>query len=77
MFLWTYDQLKSKLISTKTKIRLYKICSPLQAWMLETEQIFKRIILRKIYGAIKQNNILRITYNHEIYTKYGEPDIVK
>lgn len=82
------DQLKSKYISIKTKTSLYKtLIRPVvlygsECWALNrTEEdlllIFERKILRNIFGPIKQDNIWRIAYNHEIYKKYGEPNILK
>jgi hypothetical protein len=40
-------------------------------------QIFKRRILRRIYGPIKENGIWRPRYNHELYKLCNEPDIVE
>jgi hypothetical protein len=40
-------------------------------------RIFERRILRRIYGQIKESGIWRSRYNHELYTLYNEPDIVK
>jgi hypothetical protein len=39
-------------------------------------KLYIRGILRRIYGPIKENGILRSRYNHEIYKLYNEPDIV-
>jgi hypothetical protein len=36
-------------------------------------QIFERIILRRIYGAINEGDIWRIRYNNELYKLYSEP----
>lgn len=81
-------QLKSKYISTKTKINLYKtLIRPValygsECWALNKAEedsllVFERKILRKIFGPVKQDNVWRIAYNHEIYKKYGDPDILK
>ena len=82
------SQLKSKLINIKTKTNLYKtLIRPValygcECWTLKKSEeklllTFERKILRKIFGAIKQNDVWRIAYNHELYKKFGEPDIVK
>jgi hypothetical protein len=39
-------------------------------------ELYIRGILRRIYGPIKENSILRSRYNHEIYKLYNEPDTV-
>jgi hypothetical protein len=37
-------------------------------------QIFKRRILRRIYGPINEGGIWKIRYNNELYKLYNEPD---
>ena len=39
--------------------------------------IFERKILRKIFGAIHENNSWRPLFNFQIYQKYKQPHIVK
>ena len=39
--------------------------------------IFERKILRKIFGAVFEHGVWRSMYNHEIYRKFRQPDIVK
>ena len=40
-------------------------------------QVFKRRILRKIFGPICENGKWRIRYNGELYLMYTDPDIIK
>jgi sorting nexin-29 len=79
------NQLKSKFLSVKTKLSIYKtLIRPIvmygsECWTLnKTEEekllIFERKILRKIFGPIQENNVRRILYNHEIYKKYDKFD---
>ena len=81
-------QLKSYLLSIKTKIKLYKtLIRPVllygaESWALSkaTEnklQIFERKVLRKIYGPTQEADIWRVKYNSELYDLYNEPDIIK
>jgi hypothetical protein len=37
----------------------------------------RRILLKRIYGPVKESGIWRSRYNHELYKLYNEPDIVK
>jgi hypothetical protein len=39
-------------------------------------RIFERRILRLMYGPVNDNGVGRKRYNSEIYTLYGEPDIL-
>ena len=85
------NQLKSKSISVKTKLSIYKsLIRPIvtygsECWTLNKAEedkllIFERKILRKIFGPVQENNIWRILYNHEIYKKYdkfGGTDIIR
>jgi hypothetical protein len=53
-----------------------------ESWTLtrkdeNTLRIFERRILRKIYGPIKENNVWRSRYNHELYQLYNKPNIKK
>jgi hypothetical protein len=36
---------------------------------------FERKILRKLYGPIQENGILRKRYNHELYNLYNDVEI--
>jgi hypothetical protein len=71
-----------KKVSTSTKISKYKITlwkqinlpyqEPQKLWPLTRKDenmlpVFERRTLRKIYGLIKENNIWRSRYNHELY----------
>lgn len=79
--------LKSKVASKHTKCNIYKtIIRPIlvygsETWTLtqKTENrlaTFERKILRKIYGAIKDNNGWRIRMNHELYRLYKSADVI-
>jgi hypothetical protein len=53
-----------------------------ESWSLTKNEenktnIFKRKILRKIYGPTNDNGVWRIRYNQELYRLYNEPDIIK
>jgi hypothetical protein len=39
-------------------------------------RIFGRRILINTHGSIKENNIWRSRYNHELYQLYNEPDLM-
>jgi ribosomal protein S13 len=82
------NQLKSKVISSKTKVQLYKtLVRPIvlygsERWTIKKDEeeklmSFERKILRKIFGAVRENGIWRIRYNHELQLKYREPNIIK
>jgi hypothetical protein len=43
----------------------------------EKLRIFKRIILRKIYGPTCENGVWRIKFNDKLYSLYKDPDIVR
>ncbi len=75
-------------MSLKTKINIYKtLIRPIllygsECWAVtklhETKLLtFERKILRKIFGAVHENNSWRSLFNFEIYQKYKQPDIVK
>jgi hypothetical protein len=38
--------------------------------------IFKKKILKRIYGPVKDNGLWRIRYNKELYEIFVEPDLV-
>ncbi|GFW70625.1 uncharacterized protein TNCV_1624571 [Trichonephila clavipes] len=79
MFFWTKKkQFKSKFISRKTKLRLYKtLILPVllyasETWTLNLETIraletFERKALRTIFGPVKDQGCWRIRYNFELY----------
>jgi hypothetical protein len=82
------NQLKSRFMSLKTKINIYKtLIRPIllygsECWAVtklhENKLLtFERKILRKIFGAVHENNSWRSLFNFEIYQKYKQPDIVK
>ena len=81
-------QLKSHLLSTKTKIKLYRtLIRPIliygsECWSLtkkeeEDLRVFERKVLRRIYGPTYDKGAWRVKYNNELYQLYGEPDIIK
>jgi hypothetical protein len=52
-----------------------------EAWPLSKKdgnlfRIFKRRILRLVYGHVNDNDVWRIRYNSEHCTLYDEPDVV-
>lgn len=68
------NQLKSKFISRRTKVSLYKtLIRPIilygnKIWVLNKAEgnrllAFERKILRSIFGAVKENNAWRSLYN--------------
>jgi hypothetical protein len=40
-------------------------------------RIFERIVLRLMYSPANDNGVYRTRYNSELYTLYGEPDVIK
>uniref|UniRef100_A0A1B0DRK3 Uncharacterized protein n=1 Tax=Phlebotomus papatasi TaxID=29031 RepID=A0A1B0DRK3_PHLPP len=79
---------KSRSLSTKTKIRLYKtLVRPVITYACETWTLtkaderklaaFERKILRKIYGPVEESpGVWRIRWNEEIYSLYKDEKIV-
>jgi hypothetical protein len=78
---------RSQLLSINNKIKLYKtLIRPVLAygsetWVLSKSDeailgVFKRRILRAIFGPTNENGEWRIKYNNELYTLYKENDIV-
>jgi hypothetical protein len=52
-----------------------------ETWVLPQKsenalRVFKRKILRRIFGPVNDNGQWRIRYNHEVYELYKEPDLV-
>ena len=81
-------QFKSRLLSHKTKCRLYKtLIKPVLTYASETWPLgekdklrlaaFERKILRRIYGPKKDGEVWRIRYNQELYQLYKTPDIIQ
>ena len=79
--------LASKLISRRTKIRIYKtIIYPIltygsETWILNKKEekqliVFENKILRKIFGPINEENVWRRRHNYEIRELYKDPDII-
>ena len=77
---------RSKWVTANTKIQIYKTAlRPVVTYGLETctltqqdEEIldvFERKVLRKIFGAKKENEQWRKLYNHEIKELYHQPSI--
>ncbi|WP_215796742.1 hypothetical protein, partial [Vibrio anguillarum] len=82
-------QLKSKVLSRRTKIKLYKsLIIPVllygaEAWTVSTSDetalgVFERKVLRKIYGPLNiGNGEYRRRWNDELYDLYDDIDIVQ
>ena len=77
----------SKIISRRTKIRIYKTIIYLiltygsETWILNKKEekqliVFENKILRKLFGPINEDNIWRKRHNYEIRELYKEPDII-
>lgn len=80
--------MRSKIISRKTKIVLYKtLILPIlmygsESWTMNANEetilgSFERKILRKIFGPVCHDGEWRIRYNHELYQLYHDIDLVK
>jgi hypothetical protein len=78
--------LKSRLISRKTRIMMYKVLVRLvlscasETWPLSKLDerllsIFERRILRYIFGPVEENGTWRRGYNHKLYKLFNESDI--
>jgi hypothetical protein len=74
---------KSKHLTWRTKIRLYKnlirlvITYGSEVWVMNIDDksainIFERKIFRGIFGAIKEGDHWRRRYNNEMYRLYGD-----
>ncbi|GFX52023.1 reverse transcriptase domain-containing protein [Trichonephila clavipes] len=81
-------QLRSKFISGKTKLRLYKtLILPVllyasETWTLNLENIraletSERKALRAIFGPVKDQECWRTRYNFELYRLYKEPQVTR
>jgi hypothetical protein len=77
---------RSKYVTANTKVQIYKTAlRPVVTYGLETctltqqdekdLEVFERKVLRKIFGAIKENQQWRKLYNHEIQELYRQPSI--
>ena len=80
--------MKSRIISRNTETLLYKtLIRPVltygaETWVLSKQDehrlsIFKRKMLRRIYGPVMDRGIWLIRTNQELYQLCGEDDIVK
>ncbi|GFT95850.1 uncharacterized protein TNCV_312011 [Trichonephila clavipes] len=88
MFFGLKKQLRSKFISGKTKLRLYKtLILPVllyasETWTLNLETIrapetFERKALRTIFGPVKDQGCWRTRYNFELYRLYKETQVTQ
>ena len=79
--------LKAKNINRKYNVIIYKtLIKPVlmywaETWVLSKADelrlaVFKRKILRRIYGPICEGAIWRSRYNEELYSLYDETDLV-
>lgn len=72
------NQQTSKFISTKTKINLYKPLIRLmvlygsECYVLNKTEEGLLLIFEKDFWPVKENNIWRIIYNHEIYQIFSK-----
>jgi len=48
-----------------------------QKKIIKAFPIFKRRILRMVYGPINENSMWKNSYSNELYTLYDELDIAK
>lgn len=81
-------QFSSRLLSRRTKIKLYKtLVKPVllygsETWTLTKRdetllECFERKVLRKIYGAVRENHGWRRRYNHELAALYNDVGIAR
>ena len=79
--------MKSNHVHQKTKIKIYQtiIRSVLtygsETWTMSKKietmlGVFERKVLRRIFGAVLDNQVWRIRYNQELYEKYKSMDLV-
>ncbi|CAK1583346.1 unnamed protein product [Parnassius mnemosyne] len=82
------EYLLSKFLSRSLKLLLYKtLLRPIltygsECWVLSKKDenfllVFERKILRRIFGAVMENDRWRTRYNHELYQMYEEPNVIK
>jgi hypothetical protein len=80
--------LKSKIISRRSKLQIYKtLIRPVvtygaETWTLTTAEQnalrrFERRVLRKIYGPVVDKGVWRIRYNEELCKLTGGEDTVR
>jgi hypothetical protein len=80
--------LKSRLISRKTRIMMYKVLAkPVLSYATETWPLsrmderllstFERRILRYIFGPVEENGTWRRRYSHDLYKLFNELDIIR
>ncbi|CAK1585329.1 unnamed protein product [Parnassius mnemosyne] len=80
--------LRSKLLLRSIKLLLYKtLLRPIltygsECWVLSKKDensllVFERKILRRIFGAVMENERWRTRYKHELYQMYDEPNVIK
>ena len=80
--------LKSKLISRRSKLQIYKtLIRPIvtygaEIWTLTVAEEnalrrFERKVLWKVYGPVMDNGVWRIKYNSELYKFMGGEDRVR
>jgi hypothetical protein len=79
--------MKSQDVHKGTKIRLYKtliqtgLTYGCETWRLSNQSektigIFERKILRRIFGAVKEDGQWRMRYSKELYVLYKDVDLV-
>ncbi|GBM97204.1 hypothetical protein AVEN_121995-1 [Araneus ventricosus] len=81
-------QFRSRLVSRRTKMRLYKtLIMPLllyasETWTLNVDvqralETFERKVLRTIFGPVQEQGCWRTRYNFELYRLYKEPQVTQ
>ncbi|GBM84301.1 hypothetical protein AVEN_1906-1 [Araneus ventricosus] len=81
-------QLRSRLVSRRTKMRLYKtLLLPVllyasETWTLNVDvqralETFERKVLRTIFGPVQEQGCWRTRYNFELYRRYKEPQVAQ
>lgn len=81
-------QFRSKFISRKTKLRVYKtLILPVllygsETWTLNLDiqrslETFERKILRTIFGPVQEHGCWRTRYNFELYRLYKQPQVIQ
>ncbi|GBN94507.1 hypothetical protein AVEN_69455-1 [Araneus ventricosus] len=88
MFLWIKQQLRSRLVSRRTKMRLYKtiilpvLLYAIETWTLNVDvqralKTFERKVLRTKFGPVQEQGCWRTRYNSELYRLYKEPQVTQ